>query len=84
MTFPLSGLAAGVVDVGGVVGVLGLWGGLVTLGEAVFDADAEGEGGVPGLTAGLQAVRANVLKVINPNTLDMILPRVRGRWTSMV
>ena len=82
MTFPLSGLVAGAVDVVGVAGLLGLWEGLVTLGEAVFDADAEG--GVPGFTAGLQAVRANVLKVINPNTLDMILPRVWGRWTNML
>lgn len=82
MTFPLSGLVAGVVDVVGVAGLLGLWEGLVTLGEAVFDADAEG--GVSGFTAGLQAVRANVLKVINPNTLDMILPLVRGRWTNML
>ena len=83
MAFPLSGLAAGVVDALGVVGIGGLEGALV-VGAEVEALDDEAEGTVPGLTAGLQAVRANVLKVINPNTLDMILPRVRRRWTSMV
>ena len=79
MTFPVSGLAAGVVGVAEVAGVVGL-AGVLALGAAVVarDDEGEGEGAGPGFTAGLQAVRVRVPTAMNPKIETMSLPDLRG------
>ncbi|KXB81180.1 MAG: hypothetical protein E6167_05815 [Varibaculum cambriense] len=77
MTFPLSGLVAGVVAALGMAGVGGLEGALA-LGEEVAVLGVDGEGTVPGVAAGLQAVRVKDPTLINPKIASIILSRLRG------